>query len=148
MREVNAANLNAAKELVKKYRTVKVEDIYAHREWFTNKNLTESNRCWFPVLYMEDFTGFGSVDSCSLCKTAYMVDGNCNGCIHSDEDNECLDKESFPDADNTPCCNNDSPSNQTYRAILLSKTPEELIVACKNRADYLEHLIQEKENIL
>ena len=146
----NPANLDAAKELVKKYRSVKAEDVYAHRERFTNKNLTENKIRWFPPLYLEELTGFGSVDSCSLCKTAYMPDGDCNGCIHYDDNIAVNNDENineYADIDDTPCSDIDLPSYPTYKAILMAKTPEELVVACQNRADYLESLIKKKESM-
>lgn len=59
-------NLDAAKELVKKYRSITIDDF----------NDVEDD----VVLTLTKITGFGYIDKCSLCKA---VDKECRYCLYS-----------------------------------------------------------------
>lgn len=82
---------------------------------------------------LQEITGFGSLSKCSLC-TAIVEDNiqysACLYCIH----------RNFRDFA-APCV-----YHETYEAIEKSKNLDELMEAIRNRADYLEELIEKVKN--
>lgn len=146
IKKIKAANLKAAKVLVAKYRAITKRDI----ELSLSK--IEGAKAMSDALRL--ITGFGSIDTCSLCISAKQKENNCFNCIHWSDTCDNLLAENVSSEEEvlalniTPCSEEWLPSYPTYKAILTAKTPEELMVACKNRADYIEFLIQEKERML
>lgn len=124
-------NLEAAKKLLKKYRSITLEAI-------TKK--------WNELVYtnggevLSHITGFGTFSTCSLCRCAGYHkndfsndEPNCMNCIYTAFYNElALNGCSYP------CI-----LHKSYHAISSAKTPEELFDAIHNRADYLEKVIKE-----
>lgn len=82
---------------------------------------------------LQEITGFGSLSKCSLC-TAIVEDNiqysACPYCIY----------RNFRDFA-APCV-----YHETYEAIEKSKNLDELMEAIRNRADYLEELIEKVKN--
>lgn len=124
-------NLEAAKKLLKKYRSITLEAI-------TKK--------WNELVYtdgeevLSSITGFGAIKTCSLCRCVGYHDSNflyeepnCVNCIYTAFYNElALEGHDYP------CI-----LHKSYHAISSAKTPEELFDAIHNRADYLEKVIKE-----
>lgn len=82
---------------------------------------------------LQEITGFGSLSKCSLCTA--IVENNiqyraCPYCIY----------QNFRDFA-APCV-----YHETYEAIEKSKNLDELMEAIRNRADYLEELIEKVKN--
>lgn len=123
MKEIK--NITQAKALVVKYRSITYEEIEKSQQEYGFQYVSSN---------MLMITGFGDSDSCSLCQPLkYMSRMNtyrfdCMSCIHSIV-NEC---KSF-----TSSCT----YHITYRNIACAKTTTELLEALKNRADYIENLI-------
>lgn len=117
-------NLDAARRLVEKYRSITREEL--------ESNACEDDECWYEVL--SKITGFGSLKKCYLCKECgYMAgDPDCSKCLYSwNTGGECC----------VPCINQD-----TYCAICEAESLDELYEAIHNRADFIEGLIKEIEN--
>ena len=108
-------NLNAFKALIGRYRSVTIEEI--NKEW-----------AGYGMGTAEQLTGFGYMPTCSLCIAAGLV---CIYCVYSSLVNS--------DGENDPPCVDDS----TYRQISNSLTPQELLTAFRNRADYMENLLKQ-----
>lgn len=125
MREIR--NLEAAERLVKKYRSITREEL---AKVYASICEEESNEMR-DVL--QEITGFGSLSKCSLC-TAIVEDNiqysACPYCIY----------RNFRDFA-APCV-----YHETYKAIEKSKNFDELMEAIRNRADYLEELIEKVKN--
>lgn len=125
MREIR--NLEAAERLVKKYRSITREEL---AKVYASICEEESNEMQ-DVL--QEITGFGSLSKCSLCTA--IVENNiqyraCPYCIY----------QNFRDFA-APCV-----YHETYEAIEKSKNLDELMEAIRNRADYLEELIEKVKN--
>lgn len=125
MREIR--NSEAAERLVKKYRSITREEL---AKVYASICEEESNEMR-DVL--QEITGFGSLSKCSLC-TAIVEDNiqysACPYCIYWN----------FRDFA-APCV-----YHETYEAIEKSKNLDELMEAIRNRADYLEELIEKVKN--
>lgn len=112
-------NINVAKELVKMYDNLTLEDF--EREWC-------DGMCGSNIL--QTFTGFGSPRKCLLCKEAEALrdrfeEDMCNHCIYG-EHFGCI-------------------IAPYYLAICDSCSPEELLKAVRNRSNYIKTLIKEIE---
>lgn len=108
--------IKAALELVAKYRSITLEDLESQPiddEW---EDIWES---------LSKITGFGYKDRCPICLS---VNNECNQCIYSFR--RAL-RENW-----NYCCDN-STSEDIYDA----NSYEELLDAIKNRADYIEDLV-------
>lgn len=118
MKEIK--NIAEAKALVAKYRSITDEDI---------EHLKPENFCSldFPDI-IEILTGFGSFSSCTLCQPCQTVEMlDCSLCIHS-----------LGSIERFPYC---VYGHSTYKRIGEARTITELLEAFKNRADYIESLI-------
>lgn len=116
-------NLEAAKELVKLYRSITIEQL----EEVYNKLCKEDKFNVFEDV-LHEITGFGSTKTCHLCKP---INGNCSDCIHGGENYtaEC------------PCI-----YDETYENIADAESIKDLYYAIQDRADYIESLIKGVEN--
>ena len=95
-------------------------------------SLKEIKNTWISTnVVANKLTGFGDSRTCSLCKKVGYSDfgsPNCKDCVFeiqrgcSDSNRECYD---------------------TYYGISLSKTPEDLLQAYRNRAAYLKERFKE-----
>lgn len=112
-------NINVAKELVKMYDNLTLEDF--EREWC-------DEMCGSNIL--QTFTGFGSPRKCLLCKEAEALrdrfeEDMCNHCIYG-EHFGCVIAPYYLD-------------------ICDSCSQEELLKAVRNRSNYIKTLIKEIE---
>ena len=112
-------NTNAAKELVKMYNNLTLEDF--EHEWF-------DEACGSDIL--QTFTGFGNSRKCLLCKEAETLkdrpgESMCSHCIYGERFG-CVIAPYYLDI-----CN--------------SYSPEELLKAVRNRSNYIKTLIKELE---
>ena len=71
MKNPEVRNLEVAKELIKKYRSITKEDIA--------KVYTEN-----PVTTLGKLTGFGKISTCALCKEGYKAENKCMHCLYYD----------------------------------------------------------------
>ncbi len=121
MDKLTPKQLQAAKDLVTRYNNITIKEI---------NNITYGN------ITARRLTGFGNIDTCTLCIAAteiqfLSIDDYCKGCIH---------QISF--VKSCKCYNKPrSRAEITYKAIEQAKTPEQLIKAFKARAKYIQHLI-------
>lgn len=118
-------NLDAAKHLVQKYRSITKEDL--------DKFADECDEELFETL--SRITGFGCFSSCCLCKECVNTDEsdpNCERCLYSRDGSGssylmCVEQS-------------------TYAAIRDAENISSLYEAIQARADYIESLIKEIEN--
>lgn len=121
--------MNAAKELVKKYKSITLEQVKAEYERLQDKY--PDSRIYGSWI-LENFTGFGSMDTCSLCQEAKELANSstygsyCHKCVHS----------VFSQNDGGfPCV------EKTYENICDATTPEAIYTAIQERAEYLKETI-------
>jgi len=117
----NIKNLEAAKELVKKYNSITIEEIEK-----------KFDKDYFSTI--KNITGFGSVKTCSLCQYCFnsVLDGTCKECIYvMVTDVTCSSVVNF----------------KTYHAIKYATNTIELLTAIKNRAKHLQSLIDKAEGM-
>jgi len=119
----NIKKLEAAKELVKKYNSITIEEIEQLEE---GKNLINIYR--YGEYIANIITGFGECRSCPLCRVVY----NCDRCIYN--------------AITIYSCNR-GPNEKTYEEIRYAKNKIELITAIKERAKHLQSLIDKAESL-
>ena len=112
-------NINVAKELVKMYDNLTLEDF--EREWCDEMRRSD---------ILQTFTGFGSPRKCLLCKEAEALRDR----FEEDMCNHCIYGEHFG------CV-----IAPYYFAIYDSRSPEELLKAVRNRSNYIKTLIKEIE---
>lgn len=119
-------NIEAAKELVEKYREITMEklkevsdELYAEYE---------DDYTYEEVLHR--ITGFGRISTCILCKE---INHMCEYCIHYKH------QDSYDSS--CPCAN-----SETYRAFDEVDDLDGLYDAIQARADYIASLIQMEEN--
>ena len=117
----NKNNIQATKELIEKYRIITLEDI---------KDVEVSTIGFTSVHIAERLTGFGSTLRCTLCQA---VKG-CSDCIHNVG---TLSSIAFDGYRASLCI------TKTYYSIVESETPEELLYAFGERADYLSSLLSD-----
>lgn len=114
-------SINAAKALVRKYRSITLEQL---RETEGTKGFF----CEYGRFKARELTGF-SAWNCPLC---LAVENNCSECIYG----RC-------GWGAYSCYSN--KNKKTYFAIANAKTDEELLIAFKNRADHIESIINKLE---
>ena len=115
---MNIQNIKEAEELLIKYRSITLEDLNSISIHTKNK--------------LTIITGFGSLNTCTLCVALGGDYCNCNNCIYSiiiDDEIVCY-------------CFNDI-AKDTYQKIMDAKSDEELIIAINNRADFLESILKQ-----
>lgn len=112
-------NLEAAKELLSKYRSVTLEEL---KQLFEQ---TPENKCDIidGDTVLNKITGFGNAGTCLLCKAVNEV---CEDCIYSFRLNERP----------IPCI------DIIYGRICNSETAEELYQHLQQRISYLSHVIE------
>lgn len=119
----NITNIKEAKKLAYRYKRI------------TINQLQKKNRVR-PYDALTDITGFGSLDSCTLCKACFRGDNaryiNCHICIYAINSN-CTQA----------CFRGDNA--KTYDAIDHAYTYERLIVAIRDRSDHIRKVIKEIE---
>jgi len=114
MNKKGITNLEEFEALIKKYRSITLEEITAPPNIIHVALHGDSTA--------RRLTGFGDKDTCILCKKS-----KCEGCVYG--------------VLHTFCNSTKSRSNITFNAIRFSKTPEKLLEAFRNRADYMENLL-------
>lgn len=121
-------NLGAAKKLVEKYRSLTLDDITSAIRMVPEDDIADG----YSVMGL--LTGFGSFSNCSLCSVFENPydDANCQKCIHS---------LGFTSFGNIPCT-----MHHTYSDISNAEDPEDIVLAIRARADYIESIIQKYEN--
>jgi len=123
----NIKNLEAAKELVKKYNSITIEEI---------EKLEEAAKEQNNILYSygrfitNALTGFGDSNTCILC--IWMIIDTCTGCIYEALTNNTCSK---------------GINEKTYEAIRDANNTIELLTAIKERAKYLQSLIDQAESL-
>jgi hypothetical protein len=124
-------NLKAAKNLVKKYRSITIEEINKQASRIDTK--FDLYMLHFPLgnTVARKLTGFGHVSKCKLCSSVMYY---CPGCIYYDTKSEFIKRF---------CLRGEN--EKTYRAIADAKTPTKLLVAFKKRADHIEKIIKKLE---
>lgn len=106
-------NIEAAKRLVEKYRSIKKEELLEY-------NVD------YPVNALAYITNFGT-RRCSLCRSVPYAWHTCEGCIYEFKYHKYMS-----------CCN-----DETYSKISKAENIDDLIKAINERADYIENLINE-----
>lgn len=130
-------NVEETLKLVERYRSITGKEI---RESIPKSWLKETVFEVESYRVLNKITGFGFRDTCSLCKTCYDEENHfldCNKCIHSTN----IHKDN---TENRIFC----VDHYTYRAIEKVKTITGLLTAIKNRANYLEKLVNKYEKKL
>lgn len=112
-------NLEAAKELLEKYKSVTLEEL---KQVFKHLQ-EEENDVIDGDMVLNTITGFGETSTCLLCKA---VNGICENCIYSFRLNEKP----------IPCI------DIIYGRICNSETAEELYQYLQQRISYLSHVIE------
>lgn len=136
-------NILAAKRLIERYRSITPADILqALADASENLEATPTGE---DAAY--ELTGFGTSGSCSLCAPLFNhkhwdSGPRCEDCLHF-EPGWQLGRD-FWGPKNKPCAFSDS-SKPTYDAIENASSPEELILALRARADYLEERLGGKK---
>ena len=115
----NIKNLEAAKELVKKYNSITIKVI--EKAFIKEGQISE--------YAMLSLTGYGNNSTCSLC---IAVKRNCDHCI-------------YVKITNTSCIN--GKNENTYYNIKEAESPTEILEAVKKRAKYLQSLIDQAESL-
>jgi len=117
--------------LVERYREVTHSDIimsiYDMNMLVFDKKITN--------YVLDDLTGFGNSRNCKLC---IAVNVNCDSCIHNHFNNSDYDY-----IDDNYCL-----FHHTYDDIRDAKTPKKLLKAYEARANYIETIINDYEELL
>jgi hypothetical protein len=111
-------NLKEFKELILRYESITVEEIENHVS---------------DGFVINSITGFGTHNSCTLCKPIKV---NCYKCVYC----KAFDSEVMDDKLLNYCCRGDAES--TYDAIIEAEKPQELKVAFKARANYMRSILK------
>jgi hypothetical protein len=124
MKITKPKNLKEAKKLVKRYRSITIEEIER-----------ELKKSAFPRSIMgsevaKELAGYGSSSTCTLCKVV-RAEG-CSECIYS-----------FKKYNDFSCII--GANEKTYHAISDACTPTELLAAFKKRASHIEKTIKKGE---
>jgi len=109
-------NIKEARELVKRYETITLEEI---KNMYCDAN---------------DLTGFGSIETCTLCIKA---DYDCSDCIYHK-----IDKFGF--GDTVRCYDDDNA--KTYDRIDEADTPVKLRNAFRARAKHIKSILEKFDN--
>lgn len=129
-------HLDAVKRLIRRYRSLAL------------KKISDALRHDFAAGALNTLTGFGNKDTCMLCQTARQpykkCVGNCIYCIHGHGVPINTIKESRKNEFAIYVCMIDD----TYADMDLAWIPEDLMAACRARADYLEKLLDIYNNWL
>jgi len=111
-------NIEEFKALVNRYETITIKEII-------NECISHSNFDSYEIA--KNLTGYGSIESCTLCKKSYNhyysiddTNGPCLGCVYGDSF-DCIH----------------GLNNKTYHAIHQVINSAELLLAFRNRAKHL-----------
>jgi hypothetical protein len=110
------ANIQAAKDLIKRYKEITLEDIIGAESKPLAKDSFDFER--WGTRTAAKLTGFGSKQTCPLCLS---VNVNCDICIH----------------------NGICTIGITYTSIKMADKPEQLLQAFKARANYIKSILNE-----
>jgi len=130
-------NIKEAKALIKRYNSITLKEIendpYQYRRQIYRRDKANS------------LTGFGETRSCTLCQSVLYKGNiyespNCKKCIHSIS---C--PKGFPDSYKDCACLKNN-ARKTYYAIRTADTAKALQAAFRNRAKYLQSLIDQYES--
>ena len=124
-------NIISAKNLLNQYKAITLSDLQERKE-----QLSPNGKYSNCLAILESFTGFGSINSCQLCRAAKNLAKNwtepkvfCQYCIYKDnhfDDYYCVDI--------------------TYSAICNAETVEELYNAVQARIKVLSKAIRDYED--
>ena len=125
-------NIEAAKKLVKTYRNLSIDELEEKFERYDDGSEV-----------MNSITGFGRIDSCSLCdavRLSKFEKQKCEDCVWTVEKGVATPGEAYP------CC---SHYNESYNNIDDAHNAYDLKEALLVRADLLERVIKlaEQENL-
>ena len=125
--QTKVENIKSAKLLVIKYRSFSIVKI---KELYSSYLLSKKNDWMQYSAIMEKFSGFGRLNTCSLCVEINRKFGTtlCSKCIYHDQIGEYYRCQT-----------------ETYVDIMCARTDEELVKTVHARADYIEGLIKEYE---
>jgi len=119
-------NIATAKELVKTYKAMTIEDIILH--WDIQKTISDDVIAW---RVLNELIGFGNPTTCKLCQSICNDDNSvfdrkitCLKCIYG-KMLGCL--------------------TDTYTGMTKASTPLELLNAIQKRAEYIEDILAEIE---
>jgi len=123
--------------LIAKYESITIEDIYAI--WTSIYDLNSESGFKYSFkgsITMSRLTGFGFMDTCSLCRKCnieFVANDKhiCNICVYGVIGIRNLQCQ---------CNNTDLDTNKSYEAIEKAKTPEELMEAIHVRAEVMRHI--------
>lgn len=124
-------NIEAAKELVKLYRSITKKQLTEVYKTLLKEN--KDNK-YSKVDYddvLSRITGFGGTSTCHLCKP---INAQCHKCIHG---------QPYIEGESTIC---KCVEHETYKNIVGSRSINELYEAILDRADYIESLINKLEH--
>lgn len=132
-------NINAARQLLEKYKSITLEMITEVWEKIKDPEL-DSFIANYGGSVLKELTGFGSLTKCLLCTEAKQLDQQteyaqnnpiyCNHCIY---------------VNYTQKSNGYSCVEDTYRNLLHAKTPQEIYSALQLRIEFLQKAIQDYE---
>ncbi len=108
-------NIIQAKNLVKKYRSITIEQLL---------EVNKGKKFGYMAGVLSKITGYGSMETCRMCKVNGKTSDNCCGCIY------------FELTNGDDCCD-----HYTYDDINKARTIQELHNAIMARADYIESII-------
>lgn len=129
-------NIEEAKELLRKYRSITLEEI---NKVYDKPEFEHGSEV------LHEITGFGTFHTCMLCKKLKNIDiPKCSACVwrslSTDENDDLYCLKSYPSG-----IMKEDPVRQTYNGILNSEYPEELLDLVELRADLLEEAIKASE---
>lgn len=121
-------NIEAFKNLIEKYESISLVNIKEGWDEFSS----EESAAYYTL---QNLTGFGSCNTCSLCEAVGTTIGgrdwkttcNCQNCMYYlvNPNGEC-----------PPCV------DDTYEAIDSAGSPEELYDAIQNRIKYMKQIVE------
>lgn len=108
-------NITQAKNLVKKYRSITIEQLL---------KVGKGKTFGYMAGILSKITGFGNADTCRMCKFSGKQFDDCNGCIYLELTNGYICTDHY-----------------TYGDIEDAETIQELHHAIQERANYIESII-------
>jgi hypothetical protein len=135
MKKLSDEMISETEKLAERYETITLKEIKSKWEEYSEKGILYNVKA--------ALTGFGNSQFCSLCATtrkqAILGVVDCNYCIHSiSKRKHCYFKYRWF------ICT--SIVSKTFTAIKEAQTPEELLLAYRNRGIYLRKLLLAYKN--
>ena len=138
MRKLTVKHLNAVRKLIKRYNSISLEEI---KEQWPSIRRTQfgdyPNDFFHGKAVAHSLTGFGSSADCTLCISVHQ---DCNSCIHN--------MNYAPIYNPHAGCVDNATSCHTMYAIEDAKNANQLLKAFKARANYLQKILDEYQNLI